>query len=372
MVGWLGHFEISPVDPQGVSTYWKLGFVLPNCRLESAIDTDYVAMVPFADPRLTAITEHQPPAKSVVTGFRDRYGNSVYPSALLFRDDSPSSIVSVPALIAFRNLVALSHITRAWAFTLTQHQSIGPLWSDYFDISPVRPAKDGRHLVTITQAMTAIDDATPFVGCTTPLLPDPSQVVFRPDRQLLTQLLRMWRRRFESGHTSQWATLTVTRSLEMFFAAAAVPSENHGTLYDYGISVGLWVSAFEVVSRARSEDSSFRTVFDLLGEHPWSEPKLRTRRYRVRWRGRLSANLSQRLYKQLYDARNQFLHGNPVAEKDLHAFQRADGPILIGLAPLLLRVALLASLNRLGIGPLATEPTSLLEDRIVQALLTAA
>ena len=58
-------------------------------------------------------------------------------------------------------------------------------------------------------------------------------------------------------------------------------------------------------------------------------------------------NLSQKLYKELYDTRNAFLHGNPVTEKRLRPFGRKNVQAITRYAPLLYKIALISFLEQL-------------------------
>lgn len=68
------------------------------------------------------------------------------------------------------------------------------------------------------------------------------------------------------------------------------------------------------------------------------------RRYRVKLTEtkRIFVTLLSRLYEQIYRARNDVLHGNPVRESKLYAFARGDRPSLFELAPLIYRFAVLS------------------------------
>ena len=52
-------------------------------------------------------------------------------------------------------------------------------------------------------------------------------------------------------------------------------------------------------------------------------------------------NFSQKLYKELYDTRNAFLHGNPVTANRLKPFGKKNAQVITRFAPLLYKVALL-------------------------------
>ena len=69
--------------------------------------------------------------------------------------------------------------------------------------------------------------------------------------------------------------------------------------------------------------------------------------YKIEYRGNNSKyNLIQKLYQELYDTRNDFLHGNPVRANRLHPFRQQHVPAITRFAPLIYKVALLSFLGQ--------------------------
>src|SRR5438876_9778967 len=133
----------------------------------------------------------------------------------------------------------------------------------------------------------------------------------RLDDQLHRRLMTAWRAAFVRQQFG-WRARRLFRSLEIAFQAAGLPDENLGTAHDYGTHLALWVSAFEVLVRPYRGRSELRGVLDFLGRARFYRPSLSRRRYSARIGGqRLALNFAQRLYVQIYNARNAFLHGNP-------------------------------------------------------------
>jgi hypothetical protein len=101
-----------------------------------------------------------------------------------------------------------------------------------------------------------------------------------------------------------------------------------------------------------------------LAGGPWGYSKLTTRRYKVRADRKTMrrATLVERIYDDLYNARNAFLHGNPVSARTLRFDRRGDRPSLVTLAPALYHGALLAFLqNKVPGGPDEALPGNLSE-----------
>jgi hypothetical protein len=107
----------------------------------------------------------------------------------------------------------------------------------------------------------------------------------------------------------------------------------------------LWVSAFEILSHPRSGKANLMTVLDLLAKAEWEDAGLKATRFKVKYRGKTSKiNLIQKLHCELYRARNDFLHGNPVTPGKLFPKSRSGGPTLLHAAPLIYRAALMGFL----------------------------
>ena len=140
--------------------------------------------------------------------------------------------------------------------------------------------------------------------------------------------------------------LRLFSDLEMAYQATTMPFKNHSTIYDFGSSACLWVSAFEVLSHPKTGKADLNTVLDLLGKYQWNDKKVKRKSYKVKYRGReLSVNIVQKLYKELYDTRNDFLHGNPVKPSRLYPFKNRKVPPITRFAPLIYKVGLLALLG---------------------------
>ena len=138
-----------------------------------------------------------------------------------------------------------------------------------------------------------------------------------------------------------------------------MPRVDMPLLHDLGPILGAWVSAFEALVHPGGETNvSFKIVADAIDAIPWSERKLQYRRCRVKWRSNrpLQITIASKIYKRIYDARNKFLHGNPIGQHDLQvraqvghgARKITDTRFLLNYAPLILRALLLENLqNRL-------------------------
>jgi hypothetical protein len=88
-------------------------------------------------------------------------------------------------------------------------------------------------------------------------------------------------------------------------------------------------------------------VIRLLGKYDWIDKRVKTKRYKIHKKSKTRVNLVQKLYKEFYDTRNEFLHGNPVKMSRLFPFQNTKNPPVTYFAPLIYKIALLCFLNQI-------------------------
>jgi hypothetical protein len=282
--------------------------------------------------------------------FTDQFGRPIEPSAILTSPDAPAS-VDFEQVVAFRNSVAISSLIDARIFQTNGGSAGYPLWSDYFDFYPFTVTRDGD-LGARSVAIQEIDLHGDFRGQKAPHLPTNDRLSFGLDQDVLDSCLVFWDRRFVRG-CDERRTRRLFRSLEVAYLASRVPALGSRTpsIHDYGTSVALWVSAFEILSHRKEKNqkkasASLRTVHQLLGQYEWESDDLKEKRYRVKHHKNVyGANVIQKLYQYLYRARNAFLHGNAVRAEHLHPTGDTSARPLPHCAALIYRAALLAYTN---------------------------
>lgn len=335
-----------------MSPDWRLAFVLPNLQAPITVDdlSGYVALAHYDDPRVQVIAQHQPGARKFLEGFWDQYGHSQKPSAVIYRTDIPCpSEVLRRAWVDFRNVVALAAILPGWAQVRpdpAHGAPPNPLWGDVFAAYPGLLGDDGAiHSINPAQMILAHPHA-PFAA-----MPDPAIPVYRDpfslDVPLLAHLLRRWKERYIGTRATGSRHEALFRSLEMAYRATLVPGWNEGSVYDFGTTLGLWVSALEILAHpGRSRQVNRQQVVDLLGRARWIAPQLKRRQYKSRIRNRTTREtLAQRLCHHVYEARNAFLHGNRITERHWRVGSRFVKTPLNHLAPSLYRTAVLVWLG---------------------------
>ena len=206
---------------------------------------------------------------------------------------------------------------------------------------------DNQHLTTSTPAMMALHVVQEFHGQSSPELPivELSEL----DKPLFDVLVLRWKRHY-LGKRQRWEDRALFRSLNMATQAAHLPAGVGTTLDDLGRIAALWVSAFEILAHPRTEDSGTRQVYGLFENVAYLDRNVGSRRYVEHRRKKKSKGSSKPkspqhrcalpswLYGKLYQARNDFLHGNPVGATSL--YPRGSKVSLFWLAPSLYRIAL--------------------------------
>jgi hypothetical protein len=319
---------------------WLFGFLLHNVECKRSFEQEFVAIVPNQDPRVQEIVSSSDIGKQLIGNFTDQRGLPVRPSVLILREDAPAKIFKEEALVAFRNLYAISCLTWGWQHTIGGNYPASPLYSDFFDFHPTVLGKDRNTISTLSPALQSFGSPNRFVGQISPHLPHSDLFVFEPDVLLVQPLLKAWEQRYIRNRQN-WKTRVLFRSLEMAYQAGSVPAWNASSIYDWGSKVGLWVSALEVLSHPRTGKSGFDTVVDLFATAKWRSQHLRQTNFTVRVNKKpRPANLVTKLCSELYAARNDFLHGNPVRHSRLFPFKNTRRPPLPHFGPLLYKVAL--------------------------------
>jgi hypothetical protein len=153
------------------------------------------------------------------------------------------------------------------------------------------------------------------------------------DVPLLNVLLARWRSRY-STKKPVWEDEALFRSLNMAVAASKMPAGVDLTQFDLGRSIGLWVSAFEILTHpGTAKGVTLWNVYDLISRAPWRGKKIRRALYLPYGSKKKKRNLGCWIYGEIHKARNAFLHGNPVNRKSLMV-KRSKRNLFLYAAPL--------------------------------------
>lgn len=292
-------------------TEWIPLLALPNIEIRNAIGVEKFALASEHDERITKIASTHKNFERFLRSFSDEFGARLVPSILIYRADAPHSYRTVEAITGFRDAIAMSIIPRTWARRMVHGHSSGVQYSDYFISYPWMVDKDYDHLVTNSLNMAGLHDVQLLRAQGSPALPRHVVDQGPIDEPLLSALLARWEGCF-SGQPASHDDVRLFRSLNMSNAAARLPAQADATQLDIGRAVALWASAFEILSPSQS--AAYLSVYDLLAKNTWHEEACKEPIYKAH-APRNDPSLRSLpcwIYGQIYLARNDFLHGNPV------------------------------------------------------------
>jgi hypothetical protein len=113
--------------------------------------------------------------------------------------------------------------------------------------------------------------------------------------------------------TVDWKDKALFRSLNMANEAGRIPSLAAGVFYDAGRQIALWASAYEILAHPGGNgQSNFGTVSALLEKVQWLDANLVTAVHTISGKPPQQKQLATWICRKVYDARNDFLHGNDV------------------------------------------------------------
>ena len=298
---------------------WTAATVLPNIALQEPIEGGLAALVPRHDPRVKALCREHPNFRKFLAKFTDAFGEKLHPAVLIVRTDAPQSIFNIDALASFRDAIALSVVPRSRAFQITHGVNHGINFSNMFWFYPWMLDKNNEDLIASTPGLLGVHEVAAFRGQSSPEIPGRMLSAADIDGPLLAALLARWRHRY-AGRKPEWPDRALFRSLNMANQAAQLPAGSDTTFYDVGRSIALWVSAFEILAHPGTGKSNLWAVYDLFDGVEWQYRLSGFRRYKAYEAGRKGMGhrpVACWLYGEIYQARNDFLHGNPVAASRL-------------------------------------------------------
>ena len=291
---------------------WNIALIFPNLSLPSdrpiAFDSIRIcSLESIADSVATSASNVT--NQGLVRRFESVFGERYEPSVLAVDANEPR-LMNEEALRDFRNVCAVSTVCGGRSATLGDRGRWNIRYSDFFLFNHHLAGRDGSigTLEGISRGMD--DDIEHYSGRALASIRNPANFTSDIDQPLLHLLLHCWHRR-HSGKRPTRREQQVFRALEIAFQASRFPSDGFVTHNDVGTRIGLWVSAFEVLFHPGNRNIDKRQVQDSLRRAAWTSKEFTGRRFIVRQHGKkLPATLPEKLYDQLYAARNDFMHGN--------------------------------------------------------------
>ena len=325
---------------------WHLIGVLPHLPSEQSWDFEHIAFAHPSDPRIEEIARNSSAARALLKNFKHPFGYDCAPFGCIYSEECPKRLRSWEAVTDIRNAFAVAAVLYGSQHAVGSANIWFPQYSDYFDFYPVFPSRDGKGLVCNGFALNSYDDSDRFEGQCSPDLARGFLKVSVAD-SLLPLLVAEWKSKY-STPKPEWKQISLFRSLAVAYRSARLPKGCDDLVFDIGIQASLWVSAHEcLIHSGHGGRADLESVLKLLGRARWCRKELRVKR-RQKERQRpprghflpIPKTYVQHLYRRLYDARNDFLHGNPVNAKKAFLGPSTRNSLSIQVAPLIYATAL--------------------------------
>ncbi|MDE0157598.1 MAG: hypothetical protein OXS28_18600 [Gammaproteobacteria bacterium] len=340
---------------------WTPICLLPNIDLDEPVESDFLALVPSSDSRVQEITKEEDKFHKFLECFTDPSGKIIHPALILQNKDFEGCKISSEFIAYFRDIIVASTVPYSISRIINgkNGKTYGQIaCSNYFSIYSGMISNDYEWIIVSTPAFTGLHNVDEFKGQSSPESKPVKLLDSNFDQPLLHELLCLWIDLYKNKKKPEWKSLALFRSLNMANQALLIPAnaDAGGTIYDYGRTIALWVSAFEIlIHPGGNGDANTYKVFALLDSVPWIDKSSGHKRFNTR--GNKRRNLGCWIYDQMYTCRNNFLHGNPVGDSDLNLQSsrkpaensdpnlRSSRRRIYHFAPILYRLALTAFLN---------------------------
>lgn len=300
-----------------VDLEWSPVAILPNIAVAGPTGNALVQIVPSSDARIVNLGRDKPNLAAFAARFSDQAGRSVEPSWVIMHRAFERRHNDGDALVAFRDSFAISCCLNSWQRNLNGKSNLGLTGhSDSFDFYPYMLDMDLDSLLVRTFHVAGFNSVRNFLGQTSPQVAHTSLNPAFMDNFLFSALMDFWSRVYVSKRSSA-NQRRLFRALQMAYHALRVPSGYYTSDLDLGRLGALWVSACEILVHD-GKRASFSHVLKALDEVDYIDVGLTKKRYS--WstkKRREKVNAAQKAYKMMHDARNAFLHGNPIKKSTL-------------------------------------------------------
>lgn len=299
------------------SCEWLMAYAMPNLLIRETFEFGELAIVGASDVRLQQIVDSNPAAAALHAGFDHCLPIDSRPSAAILRRHHR---LKDPwqALVDARNIVAVLACCQGWVRNIGLLNHIFYRATEHFDFYPYRPHEDGKFLLCYNSETSSISTHLEyFKGGVHPWLfihPTHQLIV---DEVLFSSLQSIWERMHVKGAMDH-RDRRLMRSLAVAYEACRTPVQMESFLHDHGRHCSLWVSALETLAHPGPPDKvGISHVLDLIGRKKlWDDIWNDRETYKIgqgQSKRVYSLNVAQQFYRDLYQARNDFLHGNELA-----------------------------------------------------------
>ena len=326
---------------------WYPAALLPNFEITggSSIEAGPAVFASARDDRVRAVSAAHPVFEDLLGRFVNAFERKHDPSVLMFDPSCPDVHTSVQAMASMRDILSASVVPLARARFLNGRQTGRLCFSNAFDFYPWMIDRQFEDLMMLTPGTRGIDDVSDFRGQLSPEFVIPASVGDGDiDHPLFEALVSRWCAFYRRPNTSS-RQRSLLRSLNMAHHAGQLPGNQDTTAYDYGRLIALWVSALEILAHPGTARVGFSDVCDLLEQAQWDARNNRNRAFKIRARSNSPQRRRRvcRVYEILYDARNDFLHGNRIRKRAVYIGSKRVA--LHKMGALLYRMALSAFLE---------------------------
>ena len=116
-------------------TDWAPALVMPNIRMQAAIEGDFIVLAPPDDERVGSYCQRHPNFESFINRFTDNFGVRLRPCVLMTRTDMYDKFGRrIAPLASFRDLVALSVVAYSRALLQIYEKPGHIIYSDLFTL----------------------------------------------------------------------------------------------------------------------------------------------------------------------------------------------------------------------------------------------
>jgi hypothetical protein len=318
---------------------WIFVSIFPNLSFRDKIETKYAMIVSEQDERLKYLQSKNEAVESLTKCFIDTRLKEYKPTFLLIHNKLKTNRERHNAVVSFRNIVALSIILDGWLnMILSDNGNVfTTLYSDYYDLFPLSGYADKYFFIqTPAVSNTVSNFITKYQRNYS--LPDTHHFHLNKDDDMFNSLINVWEDYFIRRNKIILYN-SLFRSLQMAYSACKMPTDNFSSFYDYGTKIGLWISAFEILFHPGANSHvGYQQIVAELSQYQFYDKKLNDSVYLID--KKTKTNIIGKVYKDIYDARNEFFHGNPVNKNNLFTFDNKKSPALTKAAPVVFFIAL--------------------------------
>jgi len=324
---------------------WEFVTILPNINISKSYNK--IAMVNSEDSRIQYLKENNKVIGNLINCVIDNKGKNIEPSSLIIHKDLTEHENFNELIIGFRNIIAIFYICKGWLQTVsgkTDNVS-STLYSDFYDLAPINIIKDKWFNIYSPALNSMFNNVKDFKIQRNIQLPRDTILYPSVETNIFNSLLSTWHKTYLKNNINH-KKRALFRSLQMAYRACKLPSDNLSNVYDYGTKIGLWISAFEILFHPGGNEYVYcEKVINNLKKYIKIKENIFKKQCENDDNNEFKSKIIGKIYKDIYDARNNFLHGNKLEENIMYPFNDSEKPPLSYLAPIIYLIGIFVFLN---------------------------